>query len=326
MQNRQRINQLFTMPGTAELTPHPYLLKTTMTQRMSPLPPLKEHTILNPAVTDDEFIDLSKIFDSLKRNWLILFACIFAAMICAAILANVLPSRWQASVMMQIGQMPSPINTIIPIEGPAQTIERVKLRELQSSVLTALKLPLDERVDKRTSLFKNTLKASVIKNTDFVQIKLAGFSPEEAQKNLAATAQVLIASHKALVLPAKIRLTKQSNDNLRKIAEAEAERAKLFRMLADSGSLKSAQQFAPNIVAINLLENKETELRSMIAEKTRLQDLLESIDIYPSKVVDAAYVENRPYFPKLSLFLAAGVFLGLLLGLGIALWRDRKYF
>ncbi len=281
---------------------------------------------MNPAVTNDEFIDLSKIFDSLKRNWVILFACICAAMICAAILANVLPSRWQASVKMQIGQMPSPINAIVPIEEPAQTIERIKLRELQSSALTALKLPLDERINKHTNLFKNTIKASAIKNTNFVQIKLAGFAPEEAQKNLAATAQALIAAHKALVLPAKIRLTRQSNDNLQKIADAEAERAKLFQLLANTGNLKSAPQFAPSIVAINLLENKETELRSLILEKTRLQDLLESIDIYPTKVIDAVYVDYGPYFPKLSLFLAAGAFLGLLLGLGISLWRDRKYF
>ncbi|MGV8897962.1 MAG: Wzz/FepE/Etk N-terminal domain-containing protein [Burkholderiaceae bacterium] len=288
--------------------------------------PLKEHTILNPAVTNDEFIDFSKIFDSLKRNWMILFACIFAAIICAAILANVLPSRWQASVTMQIGQMPSPINAIAPIEEPIQTIERVKLRELQSSALTALKLPLDERVDKHTNLFKSSIKASAIKNTNFIQIKLAGFTPEEAQKNLAVTAQALISSHQALVLPVRNRLIKKQQDNAKKIADAEAERAKLFQLLANTGNLKSAPQFAPNIVAISLLENKEAELRSLVVEKTRLQDLLESIAIYPTRIIDAVYVDNRPYFPKLSLFLAAGAFLGLLLGLGIALWRDRKYF
>ncbi|NMM25884.1 MAG: hypothetical protein HHJ12_01045 [Glaciimonas sp.] len=289
-------------------------------------PPLKEHTILNPAVTEDDFIDLSKILDSLKRNWLILFACIIAAMICAAILTNILPSRWQASVTMQIGQMPSPINTIIPIEEPVQTVERVKLRELQSSALIALKLPLDERVNKHTDLFKETIKASTIKNTNFIQIKLVGFSPNEAEKNLAVAAQALIASHQTLVLPARNRLIKQQQDNMKKIADAEAERAKLFRLLAENGSLKSASQFAPNIVAINLLENKEAELRALIAEKTRLLDLLESIAIYPTRIIDAVYVEDTRYFPKLSLFLAAGAFLGLLLGLGIALWRDRKLF
>ncbi|NMM37488.1 MAG: hypothetical protein HHJ09_08225 [Glaciimonas sp.] len=289
-------------------------------------PPLKEHTILNPAVTEDDFIDLSKILDSLKRNWLILFACIIAAMICAAILANILPSRWQASATMQIGQMPSPINAIIPIEEPVQAIERVKLRELQSSALTALKLPLDERVNMHTSLFKATINASAIKNTNFIQIKLAGFSPSEAEKNLAAAAQALIASHNTLVLPAKNRLTRQLQNNTKKTADAEAERKKLFQLLADSGSLKSTPQFAPNIVAISLLENKEAELRSLMVEKTSLQNLLESIAIYPTKIIDAVHADYRPYFPKLSLFLAAGAFLGLLLGLGIALWRDRKLF
>ncbi|MGV8891782.1 MAG: Wzz/FepE/Etk N-terminal domain-containing protein [Burkholderiaceae bacterium] len=281
---------------------------------------------MNPAVTNDEVIDLSKIFDSLKHNWLILFACILAAIICSIILAKVLPARWEAETTVQIGQMPSTVNVIGPIEDPTQTIARFKLRELQSSVLTALKLPLDERVNKHTNLFKSSIKASTIKNTNFIQIKLAGFTPDEAQKNLTAAVQALIAAHNALALPATNRLTKQLKVNLGKITEAETERAKLLRLIADSGSLKSVQQFAPNIVAINLLENKEAELRSLILEKTRLQDLLESIDIYRTKVIDAVYVDNRPYFPKLSLFLAAGAFLGLLLGMGIALWRDRKYF
>ncbi|WP_025916123.1 hypothetical protein [Herminiimonas sp. CN] len=77
--------------------------------------------------------------------------------------------------------------------------------------------------------------------------------------------------------------------------------------------------FAPNIVALNLLDAKELELRKLMAERTSLDEVLAPAQTYPTSVMNAVHVDDAPYFPKPSLFLAAGAFLGLLLGLAIAL-------
>lgn len=295
--------------------------------------PSQEHANLNPAVAEQDFIGLSKILGSLKRHWPMLLACIAAAMVCAAVLAKVLPARWQAETTLQIGKMPSgsAANGTQPtafalIEPPGQAIERLKLRELQERVLTAAGFSTDEKLDVRTKLFKQTLKATPIKNSDFIQIRIAGFSRDEAQKNLTAVANALIASHNRLFFPTEKRLTMQLQDKRRQIAMAQAERARLEARLAGAGKSSSDTRFAPNIVALNLLDFKEAELHKLTTEQAWLEDVLAPAQTYPTAAIDAAHVGDTPYFPKLSLFLAAGAFLGLLLGLGVVLWRDRKHF
>lgn len=301
---------------------------TNITQRMSNQP-LKEHIILNSTATEEDFIDLSKILDSLKRNWLTLFGCLIAAVICAVILANVLPPRWQAETTLQIGKIPNSVShdgsrTTILIEQPSQTAERLKLRELQDKVLTTVGLSTDEKLDPHTNIFKRTLKATLIKNSDFIQIKVAGFSKEEAEKNLGTTANALIAVHNKLFYPSEKRLTTQLQNKVKQISATQAERASLETRLASVGKSISNTQFAPNIVALNLLDSKELELRKLMSERASLEEALAPSQTYPTTVIDAVHVDDTPYFPKLSLFLAAGAFLGLLLGIVIVLWRDRK--
>lgn len=292
--------------------------------------PLKEQTILNSAVPEEDFIDLSKIISSLKRNWLTLFGCVLVAIICAVILAKVLPPRWEAETTLQIGKMPNSIyadgsRPTVLIEQPAQAAERLKLRELQEKMLVVVGLSTDEKLDVRTKLFKQTLKAILIKNSDFIQINVAGFSKEEAGKYLATAADALIASHNIMFAPTEKRLSIQLQDKIKQIAVIQAERARLETRLSSIGKSSSDTQFAPNIVALNLLDSKELELRKLMTERATLEEALAPSQTYPTRVIDAVHVDDRPYFPKLSLFLAAGAFLGLLLGMVIALWRDRKY-
>lgn len=286
----------------------------------------KEATILNPDTTKQDFIDLSKVFDSVKRHWLTLFACVLAAMICAAILAKVLPARWEASTVLQIGQIPSNSGPrdVALIEQPPQAAERLKQRELQNKVLTAIGYATDERLDARSALVKKTLKAIPVKNTNFIQITVAGFSPEEAQKILGTAANALIASHDKLYAPAVKRLATQLQENVRQTIDAKAERAHLQSLLSDVKKTKTETLFAQNIVAVNLLANKESELLTLRTERVALENISAHENTYSTSIIDAVHASDTAYFPKLGLFLATGAFLGLLLGLGVALLRDKR--
>lgn len=277
----------------------------------------------------DEFIDLTEIAAMLLRNWITLVICVLIALAAAAALFMWLPARWQALTTIEIGQVPlgTPVSgsrgTAL-IESPPQTAERVKQRDLTNTVLSSLGIPTDQPEERRAALLRSTLKATIVKNTNFIQLGVAGYSPEEAQASLAAAARVLMESHNRLMIPTVARMMAQLKDNEKQLAEAQSERARLQELLNDAEKSHAKIDFAPNIVAVSQLANKDAQIRQIIAQRAELEDTMASSRTYPTRIVDAVYVEPRPYFPKPSLFVAVAVLLGLIVGAALAFYRDRK--
>lgn len=278
---------------------------------------------------DEDVIDLAQITAFVRRNWGTLVAGIAVAMLCGAALFALLPSRWQAQATLEIGQVPAgtPVSgsrAVALIEPPPQAAERLKQRELVNSALASLGIPTDQPEEPHAALFRRTVKAAIIKNTNFIQITGAGYSPEEARKNVAAAAQVLLTTHSKLMIPMVGRLMTQLDENTKRMAETQAERSRLKAILDGAEKANSKIDFAPNIVAVNQLANKDNEIQRIIAERSELQDTLSPSRTYPTRIIDAVYVEPRPSFPKLPLFLAVGALLGLVAGIALAWYRDRN--
>lgn len=298
-----------------------------------PVSPTDESMTRSPAAAQrndqDEFIDLSEIVALLLHNWHILLTCIVIALVAAAGLFTWLPARWQALTTIEIGQVPlgTPIggsrDTAL-IEPPPQAAERVKQRDLTNMVLASRGIPIDQPEERRAALVRRTLKATVVKNTNFLQLGVAGYSPDEAKANLSAAAQVLIETHNKLMLPTVERMKAQLQDNEKQLAEAQTERARLQELLNDAEKSHTKIDFAPNIVAVNQLANKDAQIRQIIAQRAELEDTMAPSRTYPTQIIDTVYVEPRPYFPKLSIFMAVAALLGLVIGACIAFYRDRK--
>jgi len=277
----------------------------------------------------DDFIDLSEIAALLLRNWPTLLTCVVIALIVAAGLFTWLPARWQALTTIEIGQVPlgTPLGGSrgsALIEPPPQAAERAKQRDLINTVLTARGVPIDHPEDRRAALVRGTLKATVVKNTNFLQLGVAGYSPDEAKANLSAVARVLIETHNKLMLPTVERMKAQLQDNEKQLLEVQTERDALQKLLHDTEKPHAKIDFAPSIVAVNQLANQDTQIDRLIARHAELEDTLAPSRTYPTRIIDAVYVEPRPYFPKLSIFAAIAIFFGLAAGSCIALYRDRK--
>jgi len=276
-----------------------------------------------------EFIDLSQIFAAMRRNWGTLAACVLLAILCGGALFAVVPARWQALTTIEIGQVPlgTPISgsrEVALIEPPPQAAERLKQRDLINAALKSMAIPVDQPDDERAALLRSTLKPTVIKNTNFVQLGVAGYSPEEARNSLAAVTRALVEAHDKLMAPVLDRMKAQLEDNARQMAEAERERTRLKEILTSAEKANSKVEFAPTIVAVNQLGNKDAQIHQFIAERAALEDMLADSRTYPTRAIDSFYVNPRPYFPKLSLFLGLAAILGLFVGAGLALYRDRK--
>jgi uncharacterized protein involved in exopolysaccharide biosynthesis len=240
-----------------------------------------------------------------------------------------LPPKWQATATIQIGQMPSNTPTEEPaqmvlVEPVAQAAERLSQRELEDKALTALGLPLDEEADKRTALFRKSLKASVVKNTNFLQVSLAAFSTQDAKKYVNAAIQSLIDVHNQRMAPVLKSIHARLEANAVQMTEAQTQRRRLQGVLNGVGHPTSDGHFAPHIVAADLLAKQDEQIRTLTTERTALSDILSPSNTYPTKVIDAVFVPGRPYSPKLSLFLPVGLLLGAAIGVALALLRDRR--
>ncbi|MQR00183.1 Wzz/FepE/Etk N-terminal domain-containing protein [Glaciimonas soli] len=277
------------------------------------------------SIADEEFLDLSKVWATIIRQRVTLLTCILLALIFAVAFWYVLPSKWQATTMLQIGQIPTGApSTFALIEPPAQTAARFDQRELEDQALTALGQSTDDVNDKYAALFRKSLTGKVVQNTNFVQVSLDAYSAADAKKGLTAAAQAIIDVHNKRMDPIVNSIKERLKENSRQLTEAETRQTQMREALTNTGALKTDSQFSSRVVAADVLVKQDQKIRELTMEKSALTDSLLPSNTYPTAVLDATYVPERPYFPKLSLFLLAGLLLGSIAGVLIALWRDRS--
>ncbi|MGB7195770.1 MAG: Wzz/FepE/Etk N-terminal domain-containing protein [Collimonas pratensis] len=273
-------------------------------------------------IEDAELIDLGAIWGSVKHRWVLLLACVVVAIAAAGGAWRMTPAEWIATAALQIGQLP--VNPTILIEPPAQAAERFNQRQLQDQALVSAGLPLDELKDDRTRLLRKTLKATPGKNTNFVDVSVAAHSQEDAKIYLNAAIQALIKTHDARLTPLIKNLDDRIATNNLQMAEAISEKTRLEANLKNASTSPSGGKFEPSVIAINLISKQDDLIRGLTAEHAALIDLHTKTNTFPTTIVDAIYVPERPASPKLSIFLAIGLILGALIGTILAMFLDRN--
>ncbi|MGS0740708.1 Wzz/FepE/Etk N-terminal domain-containing protein [Glaciimonas sp. GG7] len=285
-----------------------------------------------PRITSQETentgaIDLIQLWSTIKQQWVIVSTCIVLGCAAAVALWLTLPPKWQATAILQIGQMPLSMSSkeapqTVLVEPPAQAVERLNHREQEDKALAALGLPIDNEVDKGTALFRKSLKGTVVRNTNFIEISVAAYSIEDGKKYLNAAIQSLIEVHNQRMAPVLDNVNAQVKENTAQMAEAQSQLANLQKIVP--AMPKSDSQFAPRVIAADLLAKQNEQIQHLTKERNALSDILLPSNTYPTSVIDAVFVPERPYFPKLSLILPIGLFLGTAIGIALALMRKRR--
>jgi hypothetical protein len=217
------------------------------------------------------------------------------------------------------------VNPTALIEPTTQVADRFKQRQLQDEALAAIGLPLNEDSDRRTRLFRTSLKATPGKTTAFVDVSVAGFSQEEAKTALNAALQAVVHAHELLAAPTMKNLNDRLEVNALQMTQATTAKALLEASLKNAATSPSGAKFEPSIVAINLLSKQDESIRNLAAEYSALIDLRTKINTFPTTVVDAIFVPVRPSSPKLWMCLLGGLIIGAIAGTALALFRDRNH-
>ena len=276
-----------------------------------------------------ELVALTQLWKTIKHQWLILVIWIVLGLAAAVTLWLTLSPKWQATAVLQIGQMPLSMpsketaqSVLVLVEPPAQAVERLNQRELKDKALTILGLPLEDGADKGVALFRKSLKGIVVRNTNFIEINVAAYSIEDGKKYVNAIAQSLIAIHNQRMEPVLKNVDAEIKENTVQLEEVQAQRAKLQRTITSMP--KSNDHFAQNIIAADLLAKQDKQIQELKREHFTIADILLPSNTYRTSIIDATFVPDSPYFPKLSLFLPIGLLLGAAIGCAIALLREGR--
>lgn len=222
--------------------------------------------------------------------------------------------------MVQIGQVGQPdVGQVTSlIEPPTRAVERLKLRPFRDGVLASIEIRTSDD-EPRARLYRDSMQVRQLPNTDLIELKVRGYSPEEARKLAEATISRLQEIHGRLALPSIERLRSQLDTITRELKRAQAERETLLSNTQLRQEIGPGNRFAENVLLGNILATRDAEIRDLQQRRLTLEERLTPSRTYPTSLVEEIFVPERPASPRLVLTVSLAIAGGLAAGMLIAL-------
>ncbi|MDD2701960.1 MAG: hypothetical protein PHH36_12095 [Sideroxydans sp.] len=265
--------------------------------------------------SENSVIGLSDIVSVFREygRWMLLALAGFGLF--AFLLVNfAMHSKWEAQLIIQIGQKPvlsfenqatsGTIFTLKPllIEPSSNIAIRLEQHSFQDEVLQ--NLPQKERT-RLMSLYSSSLNVRPILNSDLIEVKMRGYSYEEAQKLAEATLHCLQKEHELLFQNNMQLMHKQLSDLLNEAKRAEQSKNKLASSLSGARNLSSFSA----VVSATLLQGQMDALNKLKQSAASLDWALQSQVLYNTRALSPVSVTTNPVAPnKLLIILAAALF------------------
>lgn len=259
-------------------------------------------------ISPDE-ISLLEIWQVLVRQKKWVIGIPVLALIAAAAVSVLIPPVWEATLVGQVGQVGQQL-----IEPVARVVERIKQKPFQSEVLTSAGITNDE-ANSKANLYRDSIKVQMLPNTDLIEIKVRGYSREEAKRNAEATLDRLAKLHEPLAKPSIQRLTQQMERVKQKINELQEARESLKNPQPHKSKADSGNRFMGSIIQTNLLVQTAGELRNLEQLELSYEEQLSPLRTYPTSRIDSTYVSEKPVAPKKGLIVVLSGVLGLMVGI-----------
>jgi hypothetical protein len=255
-------------------------------------------------------------------GWLAAGAIIGALI--AVLLTFVWTPRWEASVQIRPGQIANGTSTQTLLESPARVAERLNSQAFSDALKERLGYPAGDD-DPRSRLIDASLRATVLERAVLVVLKVEGLSMDEARRIAEAAVAQLSEAHAPMYRPTVERLTKQLGEIEDDVKRIESERLRLLDTMTDNRSaVRAADRFSESVLVGNLLNIRDSELRSLRDRAASINEQLSPERTYPTGPIDRVIVADRPSYPRRSIHAVGGVVLGSMVGGILALLIRRR--
>ncbi|MBT1537381.1 chain-length determining protein [Ralstonia solanacearum] len=245
-------------------------------------------------------------------------------------LAFVLPKQWEASVVIQVGQitneaMPgTPLPAPTPVETVGRAVERLQLPQFEDLVLRKLDLPLGVNENATTDLIRRSLKAVQLKNAELIEVTVRGFSQADAQRYTQAFADALIGAHAVIAKPSLDKINSNMVEVRQQIASEEARKGELSALMRVRDQSKADVKFSESVLLANMVAENDKQLQGLRQREINIQEQLNPERTFNTRLFGPVHVSRRHVFPNGLLFAAAGLVLGLLVAVGWGLIGDFR--
>ena len=269
---------------------------------------------------EDEFDSQLSLLDLVaftRRNYRVILGGAFIGAVLGLGIALLLPAEWEASALVRVGQSGNTdktLNSIEPvlIEPALQVVDRIKNISFQKEVMKKIGLPQDEN-DDNNKLFRNTLKVKLEKS-DLISINIRSLSADNAKLHLSAVVDELKSIHTKMLAPTTNRWHQELSTIQLELKRSSIDLERLTKSLDSRSESLNPSSFAQAALVSNIMIAREEELRDFRDRKLILEEMLSPERTFVTSVIGQIEVSNKAVFPKKSLFVLAGLLLGLLLG------------
>ncbi|CAM2921450.1 hypothetical protein [Cupriavidus taiwanensis] len=245
-------------------------------------------------------------------------------------LTYVLPRQWEATGVLQIGQVanegataPAPPTLVEPT---ARALERLRIPQFSDAVLKRLGLAVGTEEGADATLLRASLRSTMLAGSDLIQFSVRGFSPDRARRTAQAISDELTRIHGGLMRPSVDRLNADLQEVTQGVAREDKRREMLNGLVRNREHVNVAGKFSENVLLSEMVNENEKALRFLRLRKNTLHELLSQERTYNTHLLGPVEVSRRHVFPRKSLFGAAGLAIGLLVSvlLGIAIDAKRR--
>lgn len=280
----------------------------------------------NPQQRDDD-MSLAELLAVFVARGRMVGAWTVAGLVVAVAVILILPAQWEAKALIQIGQVGQAVTagdsaSREPLrrltEPPASVQERIKLESFQDSVLVKMKLPLDDS-EPSSRLYRDSLKVKVIPGTDLLEIRVRGYSREDAGIRARTTVEQLQEIHRNFDQPRIAPLKAQLEETLRNLASSDMNLARLHQAASAKKGVDATGSFAESVLLASQIRDVGAEIRTLREAKILIEEQLSPAYTYPTALLGNIAVSAGPVFPRKLLVIPLGTLAGLIVGLLAAL-------
>lgn len=288
--------------------------QTAAREQQSPLNHIEPPMTQTPAATLGTF-DLARFGQIVRARWLLIAATAILTTFAAGGLAIVIRPSWEAIGVVQIGATggPSPGQGPVVVESPIRAIERMRIRAFQDATLARIGAATTND-DPRGKLYRDSLKLRQLQGTDFVEIKVRGYSPEESARSIEITVEHLANVHAQLAAPSVERLHRQLNETDANLQRIQQGRERLLASDSLKGAINPGERFAETVYIVNLIAKTDEEIRAIEVQRAALMEQLSPTRTYPTALVEKIHVSEKPVSPRTRLMLAVAALFGISIG------------
>jgi uncharacterized protein involved in exopolysaccharide biosynthesis len=233
--------------------------------------------------------------------------------------------RWLAKMTVQIGQVTMPAQAGQPIESQLSATDRYNLASSRLLVLREMGLPTDVDNDREAKVIFNSLRATPAKGLDLIELEVSDYSRDRAQAALMASFNVFSTEHQKKFEPTVNDMKRELDIASAKLASVEADSDRTYKSIQSGNAQGSATgNNSHDILLTNTATLINEQIVALNKQTTELRGALSPLRTYPTRILVAPYVPERPSTPSAKLLIAVGAALGLLVGAAIAALRNPR--